>query len=500
MRRIVRHFLETCCGVRVVCVMRTLWLCPSRLPRRCSRTTALPAPVWRRCWAPPTPERPTLRLSGCLLTRRGSSACRCACWRARSTTRSQHGPARMLSRWSPARKKSNRRRRGTGSPPSRRCRAISTCRFWRWMKSRSQPIWSAVTSSPTRSWTGAGATRRCCWGQRPCGRSSSGCCPAPTSWRGRGCRSSNSPATARSRGNRGGRRSSHSPPMKCTPSPSWSGVSMVARPLFWAPCRRAPATRRWRCSSPATSITLLQQMPSAWVSISMSITSPSLPTANTMAISSAAWRLRSSRRSRAVPAAPPAMAPSAPRGAVRRLSRNWSMRCRTTPSTAWRCCNGAIRGWISRHWRRFRCRSRSRRTTRRWPGRRSPRISAFSITPRAMRTSGTWPRALPPLSGCGRPARFPITASCRLPLMPNWSPRCSDFWCERAGFRTTGSRPRLHKLTALTAISTHYRPGSPRFGPGHSRQIVLIGSLTPSAGRQLPAASRINCQMPCMKG
>ena len=34
------------------------------------------------------------------------------------------------------------------------------------------------------------------------------------------------------------------------------------------------------------------------------------------------------------PAAPPATAPSAPPAAARRSSRNWSMRCRTTPSKA----------------------------------------------------------------------------------------------------------------------------------------------------------------------
>jgi ATP-dependent RNA helicase SUPV3L1/SUV3 len=43
---------------------------------------------------------------------------------------------------------------------------------------------------------------------------------APRSSRGRGCRSSNSPATARSRGSRGARRSSRSPPMKSTRSPN----------------------------------------------------------------------------------------------------------------------------------------------------------------------------------------------------------------------------------------------------------------------------------------
>jgi ATP-dependent RNA helicase SUPV3L1/SUV3 len=47
-----------------------------------------------------------------------------------------------------------------------------------------------------------------------------------------------------------------------------------------------------------------------------------------------AERLRNSRRSPAAPDAPRATAPSAPPAAARRSSRNWSMRCRTTPSTA----------------------------------------------------------------------------------------------------------------------------------------------------------------------
>ena len=46
--------------------------------------------------------------------------------------------------------------------------------------------------------------------------------------------------------------------------------------------------------------------------------------------------------------APRATAPLVRPAAVRRSSPNWSMRCRTTPSKACGCCNGAIRSSISR--------------------------------------------------------------------------------------------------------------------------------------------------------
>ena len=111
-------------------------------------------------------------------------------------------------------------------------------------------------------------------------------------------------------------------------------ASMAAPPWCWARCRRAPATRRWRCSSPATSIIWSPPTPSAWGSTSTSITSPLPPTANMTAISSAASIRPSSRRSPAAPAAPRATAPSAPPAAARRSNRNWSMRCRTTASRA----------------------------------------------------------------------------------------------------------------------------------------------------------------------
>jgi hypothetical protein len=52
-------------------------------------------------------------------------------------------------------------------------------RFWVSTGSRSRPISSAATSSPTAFSTAAVATRRCCWARRPCARSSTSCCPVP---------------------------------------------------------------------------------------------------------------------------------------------------------------------------------------------------------------------------------------------------------------------------------------------------------------------------------
>ncbi len=111
-------------------------------------------------------------------------------------------------------------RRASGSRPWKRCRATSTCRSSPSTRSRSRPISSAGTSSPTACCTGAAATRPCCWARPPCARSSSGCCRAPPSSRGRDCRGWNLPATARSRANQDGPRSSRSRRTKSTPSPS----------------------------------------------------------------------------------------------------------------------------------------------------------------------------------------------------------------------------------------------------------------------------------------
>ena len=60
-------------------------------------------------------------------------------------------------------------------------------------------------------------------------------------------------------------------------SPNGSGASAAARPSSSAPSRRAPATPRSRCSRTATSIISSRPTPSAWASISTSITSPSRP-------------------------------------------------------------------------------------------------------------------------------------------------------------------------------------------------------------------------------
>ena len=76
---------------------------------------------------------------------------------------------RRRSRSSPARRRSSRTIRASGSPPSRRCRAISTWRSWRSTRSSSAPISSAATCSPTACSTGAAARRRWCSAPPPCG-------------------------------------------------------------------------------------------------------------------------------------------------------------------------------------------------------------------------------------------------------------------------------------------------------------------------------------------
>ena len=110
---------------------------------------------------------------------------------------------------------------------------------------------------------------------------------------------------------------------------------------------RAPATRKSRFISPAMWITWSPPTPSAWVSISTSITSHLPPTANSTVISSANSTPPSWRRSPAAPAEPPATALSAPPAAAIRSSRSWCRRWRATPSSRSACCNGAIRISIS---------------------------------------------------------------------------------------------------------------------------------------------------------
>ena len=78
------------------------------------------------------------------------------CWRARSTTASSRRGARATSRWSPAKKRSCRCRRATGSARSRRCRSTARSSSSPSTRSSSAPTPSAATSSPTACCTRAG--------------------------------------------------------------------------------------------------------------------------------------------------------------------------------------------------------------------------------------------------------------------------------------------------------------------------------------------------------
>ena len=110
---------------------------------------------------------------------------------------------------------------------------------------------------------------------------------------------------------------------------------------------RAPATRKSRSISRATSTIWSPPTPSAWGSISTSITLPLPPIASSTATNSANSIRPNSRRSPAAPAAPRATAPSAPRDAAIRSSRNWCRRWKATPSSRCACCNGVIPRSIS---------------------------------------------------------------------------------------------------------------------------------------------------------
>ena len=57
-------------------------------------------------WVRPTPARPTMRSNGCWRIAPASSACRCACWRARSMTGSSH--ARAVGRRAGHRRRTHR--------------------------------------------------------------------------------------------------------------------------------------------------------------------------------------------------------------------------------------------------------------------------------------------------------------------------------------------------------------------------------------------------------
>src|SRR5271169_1353850 len=105
----------------------------------------------------------------------------------------------------------------------------------------------------------------------------------------------------------------------------------AAPPSCSARCRRARAMRRSSSISRARSITWSRPTPSAWGSISTSITSPLLPIANSTAISSASSTPRSLPRSPAAPGAPCATARSERAAAVRHSRPNWFRRWKATP-------------------------------------------------------------------------------------------------------------------------------------------------------------------------
>ena len=172
------------------------------LPPIATRAPVVPASP--PCSVRPTPEERISPSSGCWRTHSKSSGCRCGYWRAKSITAPSSGSAPRRSRSSPARRRSSRPIRAFGWRPSRRCRAISTSHSSPSTKSSWPPISRRITSLPTACCTDAGARRRWCSAPPPCGRSSSGCCPAPASSAGRDCRSSPSRAKKNSPGCRAG--------------------------------------------------------------------------------------------------------------------------------------------------------------------------------------------------------------------------------------------------------------------------------------------------------
>ena len=191
---------------------------------------------------------------------------------------------------------------------------------------------------------------------------------------------------------------------------------------------RARATRRSRSISRATSIIWSPPTPSAWGSISTSITSPSPPTASSTAISSAGSTRPSSRRSPAAPAARRATEPSARPGVAIRSSRNWCRRWRATASSRSACCNGAIRRSISP--RSARCRLRLRRR-RREPGlTRAPTAEDILVLEHAardeeVRGAGAEAGSRRAVVGCLPGSRLPQDRAghpCRIGGDPLWIP------------------------------------------------------------------------------
>ena len=212
---------------------------------------------------------------------------------------------RASSRWSPARRRSSPTRRATGSPPSRRCRATSTCPSSPSTRSRSPPTSSAATSSPTACSTGAAATRRCCSAPPPCAPIVERLMPGvnvvtrprlSNLFFAGEKKLTRLPRRTRHRrllGRRGLRHRRADPP-----------PARRRRRGARARCRRAPATRRSRCTRTAMSTTSSPPTPSAWGSTSTSTTSPSPATANSTAIQFRrldAGRVRPDRRPRRPP-------------------------------------------------------------------------------------------------------------------------------------------------------------------------------------------------------
>ena len=82
-----------------------------------------------------------------------------------------------------------RRSRATGSPPSRRCRAISTCRSSPSTRSSSRRSRARPCLHRPPAATGAAATKRCCWAPPPCAADHRAAAAGrQLRRRGRGCR------------------------------------------------------------------------------------------------------------------------------------------------------------------------------------------------------------------------------------------------------------------------------------------------------------------------
>ena len=203
-------------------------------------------------------------------------------------------------------------------------------------------------------------------------------------------------------------------------SPNGSGASAAARRWCSARSRRARATRRSISIRTATSITSSPPTPSAWGSISMSITSPSPPTANSTA--GAIRRLKPAEFGQIAGRAGRHMrdgtfGATGPLPAVRRGTGRGARE--TIASIRSRCCNGAtpisissIEALAARS-----TRAAGRSASTRAPHRRGP-DGARSRGARR-RPCGAMPRRAPISRDSGTSARFPIIARRRRPPMPS---------------------------------------------------------------------------------